>query len=107
MARDRISFSVWFDLGMRKASITFPYAAESRSMAVVNLSRYREASLATDFISSSTSSYPFLPMVKFATISTRLAAAAAAMAETLPPPGTGSLEAVLSRKYFTFRSLNN
>src|SRR5690554_5007869 len=60
-------------------------------------------------ISSSTLIYFFLPIVKLATISVRAAAVAALKAAILPPPGTGSLEAVFSKKLFILllSDLNN
>jgi hypothetical protein len=52
---------------------------------------------ATALISASTVSKPFRPMVRFATISINAAPSAAFKAAELPPPGTGSPDAVLAR----------
>ena len=49
------------------------------------------------FISSSTSAYFFLPIVRLATISVRAAAIEPLRAEILPPPGTGASPAVSAR----------
>jgi len=45
--------------------------------------------------------------VMLATISDKAAAIAAPSADTLPPPGTGSLDAVLARNSVIFSSDNN
>ena len=51
-------------------------------------------------------SYFFLPTVKPATISIKLAEAAAANAATHPPPGTGLSDAVFLKKSFIVSNLN-
>ena len=56
------------------------------------------------FASSHTSSYPFLPLVRFATIATRAPLIAEFNAATLPPPGAGVSVESSSQKPFKVRS---
>jgi hypothetical protein len=66
-------------------------------MSWMSFCRRDDAFSATARIWASTSAKPLRPMVRFATISVNAAASAALKAAELPPPGTGSPDAVLDR----------
>ncbi len=96
-ARLRSAFSASVAFGIWNAFSTWAYESESWSMSWMSFFRSAEAFSATACISASTLSKFFRPMVRFATISVNAAASAAFNAAELPPPGTGSPDAVLAR----------
>ena len=76
------------------------------SISAINSSSKRRVMVCACCITSSLTSYPFFPTVSRATIVEREEASAPFKAAILPPPGTGSLQATLSKKSFTVKSAN-
>ena len=106
MASLRIAFSSSVSFGSLNAEKTRSYASESRSTSVISWRVSSSKRTERSSIISFTSTYFLRPMVRLATIAASEVARAPLSAETLPPPGTGSLLSTLLINSLMVSSVN-
>ena len=107
MASLRTAFSSSVSLGNLKAAKTRSYASASRSTSANSFADCSVIRAEICSISSFTSAYFLRPTVRLATMAASDAASEPFNAETLPPPGTGSLPVTLSINSFTDKLLSS
>ena len=93
----RTAFSSSVSRGSLKATDTSAYTSVSSCIRLCSCSRSLSEYFRSSSIWSCTSAYFSFPSVRFPTMETRAAPRAPTNAETDPPPGSGDLEASLSR----------